>query len=132
MNTSENKSLLENAFAELAKGNAAPLVGSFADDVTWTAIGTTKFSKTYSGKASVLGDLLGPVGAGLDGPIAIDAHRFIAEGDFVVVEARGRAMAASGAPYNNTYCFVFRLEDGKVKEVTEYADTEPVTATFGR
>jgi hypothetical protein len=37
----------------------------------------------------------------------------------------------SGAPYNNNYCFVFRLSDHQLKEVTEYFDTELVTAALG-
>ena len=27
-------------------------------------------------------------------------------------------------PYNNTYCFVFRLSGGKIREITEYCDTD--------
>lgn len=37
----------------------------------------------------------------------------------------------AGVPYNNTYCFVFRLADGKVREVTEYMDTALVAAALG-
>ena len=35
-----------------------------------------------------------------------------------------------GLLYNNTYCFVFRISEGKVKELTEYMDTELVTAAL--
>lgn len=59
------------------------------------------------------------------------AHRFIAEGDHVVVEVRGNNTTKAGIPYNNTYCFVFRIADGRVKELTEYLDTELVTAALG-
>jgi ketosteroid isomerase-like protein len=59
------------------------------------------------------------------------AHRFIAEGDHVVVEARGSNVTKAGVPYNNTYCFVFRLAGGKLAELTEYMDTELVTAVLG-
>ena len=59
------------------------------------------------------------------------AHRFIAEGDHVVVEARGANRTRAGAPYCNTYCFVFRVADGKLAELTEYMDSELVTAVLG-
>ena len=59
------------------------------------------------------------------------AHRFIADGDYVAVEARGSNVTKAGVPYNNNYCFVFRLADGKLAEVTEYMDTELVTAVLG-
>jgi len=40
-------------------------------------------------------------------------------------------MMKGGVPYNNSYCFVFRLADNQLKEVTEYLDTELVTAAMG-
>jgi ketosteroid isomerase-like protein len=59
------------------------------------------------------------------------AHRFIAEGDHVVVEARGANTTKAGLPYCNTYCFVVRIADGKLAALTEYMDSELVTAVLG-
>jgi ketosteroid isomerase-like protein len=131
MGARENKQLVQQIFEELSKGNSEPLVRSMADDFRWTVTGTTKWSRTYEGKQSVLVELLGPLRARINGRIRTTAHRLIAEGDFVVVEARGSNTTKSGAPYNNNYCFVFRLSDNQLKEVTEYFDTELVTATLG-
>ena len=47
---------------------------------------------------------------------------FIAEGNQVVMRARGRATAKSGKPYNNSCCIVARI-DGKIREMTDYVDT---------
>jgi len=49
----------------------------------------------------------------------------------VVVEARGNHTAVEGKPYSNTCCFVFRLEGGKLKEATGYADAGLVTKVLG-
>jgi ketosteroid isomerase-like protein len=57
--------------------------------------------------------------------------KFIAEGDYDVVEAWGSNTTRSGVPYNNSYCFVFRLSDNQLNEVTEYCDAELVTAALG-
>ncbi len=43
----------------------------------------------------------------------------------------GRATALSGKPYNNTYCIVCRIVDGKVKEMVDYIDTELITSALG-
>lgn len=51
------------------------------------------------------------------------AHRIIAEDDYVVVECRGHVTTKTGKPYNNQYCYVIRLADGKMRELTEYLDT---------
>jgi ketosteroid isomerase-like protein len=48
----------------------------------------------------------------------------IAEGDYVVVESYAKdRMTKSGKPYNNTYCQVYKVVDGLVHEINEYADT---------
>lgn len=131
MTAAANKQLLHSIFAELSKGNSKPLVDAMADDFRWIITGTTKWSRTYDGKQAVLTELFGALRATLDGKITTTAHRFIAEGDHVVVEARGRNITKAGAPYNNTYCYVFRFAEGNLREMTEYLDTELVTAALG-
>jgi ketosteroid isomerase-like protein len=120
----ENKQLMRHIFSELSKGNSRPFVESMAEDFRWTVIGTTPWSKTYGGKQAVLKDLLGQLRSRFAEPVKLTAQRFIAEDDYVVVEARGHDnVTKAGVPYNNTYCFVFRLAGGEMREVTEYMDT---------
>jgi uncharacterized protein len=132
MGAAENKQLLQHIFAEMSNGNPNPFLEGMADDIRWTVIGTTKFSRTFVGKQAVLNELLGSVISEIDGQIRVTADRFIADGDLVVVEARGHSTTRTGKEYNNTYCWIYRIADGKVQEVTEYLDTELVTETFGR
>ena len=54
----------------------------------------------------------------------------IAEGEYVAEQAQGKARTKSGKDYNNTYCRVYRIVDGKVKSIIEYLDTELLTAAF--
>jgi uncharacterized protein len=131
MSTAENKRLMQQLFAELGKGNSSPLVEALADDVVWHVTGTTKFSGSYNGKSSLMNNLLVPLFSQLEGQYKNDADRFIADDDYVAVECRGNSTTKRGVPYNNKYCFLFRLEDGKIKGVTEYMDTELVVKTFG-
>ena len=112
--------------------NVQPLLDSLADDVEWTIIGSTALSGTSRGKQEVIDKLLKPIRARLaDGPIVFQPERFIAEGEYVVMQAEGRATALSGKPYNNTYCIVCRIVDGKVKEMVDYIDTELITSALG-
>jgi len=131
MNAAENKQLLQAIFSELSKGDSKLFVESMADDFRWILTGNTQWSRTFEGKQSVVTELFGALRSRIRDNITIMAHRFIAEDDFVVVEARGSNTTKAGVPYNNTYCFVFRLSEGKLQEVTEYLDTELVTAAFG-
>jgi len=120
----ENKRLMQRICGELAKGNGKPFVESLADDFVWTLVGTTAWSGTYRGKREVVDRLLKPLFAQFDGPYTNTAQRFIAEGDLVVVECRGRVATRSGKRYDNTYCWVCRIADGKLRELTEYMDTQ--------
>jgi ketosteroid isomerase-like protein len=132
MGAAENKQLIQNMFAELSKGNAEAFLGNMADDVRFTIIGTTKYSGTFNGKQELISKLLGPLSAQLEGGLTITPDNFIADGDYVAMQARGQSKTKTGKSYNNTYCQVFRITNGKVKEVVEYLDTELVTSAFGK
>ncbi len=132
MSSAENKQIISNMFAELAKGNAAAFLDAMADDVKFTLQGKTKFSGTFNGKQELTAKLLGPLTAALEGGIALTPYNLIADGDYVAMQAHGKSMAKSGKPYNNSYCQIFRIAGGKVKEITEYLDTALVDDVFGK
>jgi uncharacterized protein len=132
MGATENKKLIQDMFAELSKGNAQAFMNNMADDVEFTIVGTTKYSGTCKGKQELVSKVLQPLSAQLEGGLTITPENFIAEGDFVAMQARGKSNTKAGGTYNNTYCQVFRIVNGKVQQVTEYLDTELVTAAFGK
>ncbi len=123
MSATQNKEHMRQIFAALSTGDSKPFVDALADDIRWTVTGSSSWSRTYDGKDAVQAELLGPLFAQFAGRYTAEASRFITEDDYVVVEYRGRVTTKTGRPYNNTYCYVFRLADGKVKEITEYFDT---------
>jgi ketosteroid isomerase-like protein len=127
MDASENKELVREAFAALELGNGRPFVDLLGDDVRWRIIGTTEWSGTWEGKSSVQHALLDPLFAQFATTYRSSDVRLIAEDDRVVIEFRGDVTTKSGRPYRNTYCYVCRLEGGKVRELTEYCDTELLT-----
>ena len=130
MGAESNKQLLQDIFAALARSDAKPFVDAMAEDFRWTMHGQNKWARTYDGKAAVIGELFPALRRKMD-RITTIAHRLIADGDLVAVEARGANTTRAGMPYNNSYCFGFRLADGKLAEVTEYMDTALVTAVLG-
>ena len=127
----DNKRLMQDIFAELAKGNGRPLVDSMAEDFSWTIAGRSAWSRTWQGKQAVVNDLLRPLSARFADTYTNEAQRFIAEGEHVVVECRGRATTQAGQRYDNSYCFVCRIADGKLRELTEYMDTELAMSALG-
>jgi uncharacterized protein len=131
MNKRTNKQLMQHVFAEMAKGNLDPLAEIMADDMEWSWMGTESWSHTFKGKESVVNELLAAVKATLIEPFDVIPHRFIADGDIVVIEHTGKNTTPDGRPYHNRYCWVCRFSDGKLRELHEYMDTELVTKTFG-
>ena len=132
MGASENKQFIEGVFDELAEGNGQPFMDMLADDVRWAAIGSSPWSRTYEGKQAIVDELMRPLFRQFAGRYTARAIRIIAENEFVVVEARGEVATKSGLPYNQSYCYVLRLSDGKVHELTEYLDTDLVNQALER
>ena len=129
--TQHNKQLMQSIFAELAKGNGKPFVAAMADDFSWIIPGHSTWSRTWRGKQAVIDELMRPLFARFANTYVNEAVRLVAEDDIVVVECRGKVMTKSGKPYNNHYCYVCRLADGQLRELTEYMDTELASAALG-
>ncbi len=131
MSAAENKKLAQNIFAEMARGNPKPLIDLMDDKFRWRISGNSKWSKTFEGKQAVITGLFGLLGAKFGNRPRIAGQRFIAEDDLVVVEARGNNVSKTGAPYNNSYCFVLRFANGKLQEIIEYMDTDLALTALG-
>jgi ketosteroid isomerase-like protein len=130
MTAAENKELIRRLWAENSMDG---FLNHVADDVRYTIIGTTKFSGTFSGKQELLNRAFVPLMSELESPGSMATDNLIAEGEYVVQQGHGiDRRAKSGQPYNNIYCFVYKLAGGKIIEVTEYCDTELVTRAFGK
>lgn len=128
MSAEANAKLVRDMFA-----GDVDFMECLADDAVWVVGGTTKLSGTYSGKASIAADLIGSLMSQLTEPGSTQINNVIASGDQVVVEGEGVGRVTNtGKSYNNTYCFVFKFNDGKVASVHEYCDTELITEAFGK
>ncbi len=132
MGVAQNKDIIKTFYAAGARGDMDRCFSLIADDIRWVNIGSTRFSGTYVGKEALVEQLLGPLFEQLKAGISSTIENLIAEGDFVVAQTTGSAETTDGKPYNNSYCQVFTIRDGKIAEVKEYFDTELTSAVFGR
>lgn len=131
MGIKENKQVVRSFYDAAARGDMDACFALLADDVKWTNIGTTRFSGTYAGKQALIEQLLGPLFAQLKAGIATTIENLTAEADIVVAQTTGVAETLDGVPYNNSYCQVIRIREGKIAEVKEYFDTELTSSVFG-
>ena len=136
MSASANKKLIQDIFAASANPDPAVrdralFVASLADDAKWVVTGQYSWSRTFVGQEAIMNDLHGYVRTRLRDRTRTVAERFIADGDLVVVEAKGDNVTPEGVRYDNDYCLVFRLEDGKIKEIREYCDSVLTETALG-
>jgi ketosteroid isomerase-like protein len=131
MSAQSNKELLQRIFAELAVGNSRPLVEAMADDFRWVVAGSSRWSRTFAGKQAVLTQLFPVLRHRIADRVRTEATRFVADGDVVVVEARGHNTTRDGVPYNNNYCMIYTVRDGRLHELVEYMDTELALKALG-
>lgn len=126
----DEKKLVANVMAALAEGNDQPFLEAMNDDIKWTWMGSGDLSRTFAGKASVLNELWKSVKADIAPPFRVRATRILADGEYVVVEGLGNNSTPTGREYNNRYCWVMRINAGKIVELKEYMDTDLVRRTF--
>jgi ketosteroid isomerase-like protein len=131
MGIAENKQVVLDFYDAGARGDMDACFALLSDEIVWTNIGSTKFSGTYAGKQTLLDQLLGPLFGQLKVGISSEIERLTAEDDIVVAQTSGTAETMDGTAYNNSYCQIIRIADGKIAEVKEYFDTALTDTVFG-
>jgi ketosteroid isomerase-like protein len=84
-----NKQLVKRIYTDAANRSGTTFVDSIADDVCWIVTGQYSWSRTFRGRDAVLHGLMGHFRSLFAARPRTVAHNLIAEGDTVVVEAKG-------------------------------------------
>jgi ketosteroid isomerase-like protein len=124
MSIEQNKTIVRNAVAAIGRGDLHGFVAYGSEDFTLTVMagptpapirGRDNVRVTVE---SMIRDLLGE-----GGTIAMTIEHLVAEGEYVVEESRGTSRTKDGRDYNNAYCRVWRIVDGKITACKEYLNT---------
>lgn len=129
MSTADNKSLVTKFWENFSASQFDDALAMLTDDATWTVMGTTALSGTYS--KTEFTKLLGEVGGNAPKGIQVTPSQLTAEDDRVSMEAESYGEISNGKTYKNIYHFMIVCRDGKIAKVREYLDTEHVTEIFG-
>jgi uncharacterized protein len=122
VSAAENKRLLEDIFDRMSQGDTRAMSDAMADGFRWVFPGDWSWSGTWEPRRVVLDELLPPLMAQFD-DYRSEAHLILADGDRVMVQARAFATTKRGDPYPQTYCYIFRVRNGRLAEVVEHCDT---------
>ncbi|WP_024507065.1 nuclear transport factor 2 family protein [Bradyrhizobium sp. ARR65] len=122
------KDIVINAWKTFKTRDAGLIAGLFTPDAEWIAPEDNATAVALSHTHHMIGaDQIAHF-------IAFEMHKLFSEidisfrgihadGDTVIVEERMRATLPGGRPYDNDYCFVFKLADERISLVREYMDT---------
>jgi len=126
----QEKQRIIEVMTALAEGNDQPFPDAMHRDIRWIWMGSGDLSRTFDGKEAVLNELWQSVKTDIAQPFRVKANLILAEGAYVVVEGQGHNKTPSGKEYNNRYCWIMKMVEGKIVELREYMDTDLVRRTF--
>jgi hypothetical protein len=114
----QNKQVVLKFIEAMGKGDAVAAAPCLAPDAFTLAKGFGKFAgvRQHDLILATIKAFRKLVPAGMHPTV----HSVTAEGERVVVEFEGNATLSNGESYNNQYCMVFTLRDGRIKQVNEY------------
>jgi uncharacterized protein len=124
MSAEQNKELVKATWAAIGKGDIKGAFANMADNVSWLIPGNTPgVSGVKRGKDEIL-KFMGSVGSLFPEGLQTEITRAHATEDAVILELTNRGKVSNGTSYENEYCFVFELENGKIRRIREYVDTQ--------
>ena len=132
--TEDTRKLIEDYYAALRKSDRARLMEILATDCVWAPPVSAPLPQLEGAEAIVKalgGDIVRST-FDISKPFALEVRRMIVDGGVAVVQQRLTATAkATGLPYDNQYCWVYEVRDGKIVMIEEYADTLVASRIMG-
>ncbi len=126
MSVEANKELVKNFWGAFSKGDIKGAFALLSDEVSWLIPGNLpNLSGLRKGKAEILNFARGAAKMFPSG-LKSEIHRVYGDGNTVLIEMTNRGKLFNGRDYDNEYCFVFEVEEGKIRHVREYVDTQKV------
>lgn len=121
----EPKQVLQRYLDALVAGDIDTIRDSFAEGATWTVKADLPVAGPWRGRDRIVDDFLAAV---MGERFEAGSHVFrfptmIADGDTVALEWHVSARNAAGQSYENDYCGIFVIRDGRIAEVREYLDS---------
>lgn len=124
--TEANRETIREAFEAWQEGTGT-ITDVFAPEMVWRIEGHSLASKEYDNKQQFIDEVLAPFGARFASssdpfrPVTI--RSVYADGDTVIVLWDGRGIANDGQPYENSYAWFMKMNDGKVIDGIAFYDS---------
>lgn len=110
---------------------AEVFLDALAQDLVWTATGTSPISGTYHGRDAYIDGIYRRLNERLASWPRPHVERILGDGQWGMVEFSSTGgLGKNGTDYNMRYCWVIHVVNDRVAEVVGYYDTQTVTALF--
>lgn len=123
--TSRNKQIVTEAFDAWAAGGQSFFTDVLSPEVNWRIEGSGSSAGLFRGRETFLEQAVRPFVSRLSKPVTPVSKKIWADGDHVIINWEGVAVAGDGVPYSNSYAWIFHMRDGKAVEVTAFLDLAP-------
>jgi ketosteroid isomerase-like protein len=127
-----NKDLIKAAFADWTAGGTETPYSLLAPDATWTNVGNSPVSGTFSTLQDFLENAIEPFEARMDSPLVPALRDLYADGDTVIALFDAAGVAKDGNPYQNTYTWYLRVQDGAIVKALAFFDTVEINDLWSR
>jgi uncharacterized protein len=129
MDPSNTKQIVQNAWKAFATRDPAQIAAAFTDDAQWLAPEGNATAKALGHSEHVLDRdtivhfMAHEFSTLFVSDVEVTFTRLVSEGATAVLEHRLRALLSNGRRYDNDYCFVIEVKDGRIHRMREYMDT---------
>jgi uncharacterized protein len=132
----QTKDFVLDAWTTFGTGDPDRIGAVFAEDAEWLAPAGNAAARILGGHHLVgRGRIVTflteefPVVFGTD--VSSEVEAVLAEDDTVVLQTRLRSRLPNGNRYDNAYCFLITLRDGRIHRIREHLDTHRGLLAFG-
>ncbi|ROZ78920.1 nuclear transport factor 2 family protein [Ramlibacter sp. WS9] len=130
MDSNTTKDIVKNAWKAFGTRDAAQIEAVFTEDAKWfappgnatgAALGYTDF---VLDRTTIVRFLSRELQTLFVGDVQSTPRSLTAEGAVAVLETRFQGTLSNGGHYDNDYCFVIEVKDGRIYRMREYMDTQ--------
>ena len=118
-----NLNSIKAVYDAFATGNIPAVLGALSPDIAWTEAEGFPYGGTYHGPNAVLEGVFMRLGTEWEGFAAVPSE-FIDGGDTIVVLGTySGTYRTTGKSFRANFAHVWKLQDGKPSQFTQYTDT---------
>lgn len=114
---------VKNLFHRLKTGENDKFFDQVDENVRWRVMGTHPLAGTYNNKEDLILNTFNRLNKLLNEGVVLEVKNIIVKNNTAVVEMESISTAINNMPFNNTYCWICRFQNGIIVEVRAYVDS---------